>query len=254
MKLEIQALCQKGIVRDNNEDMVSVGGILLRDNEMAFPVELNDNSQFYLLVADGMGGHEHGERASEGLLNYLNDCFKENVFTSENIEDELRSRVKAFSDRLNQEAEAEGQSRPMGCTLTGVVWMNGRAYLLNAGDSRTYRLRNGILRQLTTDETPRGITGDPMAEKWLLNCIGGSAEGRLTVYEITERLLDGDVLLICSDGLTDMISDESIETILADYPQPAQELYEVACLNGGKDNVSVIVAKISLSNPNNETA
>ena len=61
MKLEIQALCQKGIVRDNNEDMVSVGGILLRDNEMAFPVELNDNSQFYLLVADGMGGHEHGE-------------------------------------------------------------------------------------------------------------------------------------------------------------------------------------------------
>jgi protein phosphatase len=246
MKLEIQALCQKGIVRDNNEDMVSVGGILLRDNEMAFPVELNDNSQFYLLVADGMGGHEHGERASEGLLNFLNDCFKENVFTSENIEDELRSRVKAFSDRLNQEAEAEGQSRPMGCTLTGVVWMNGRAYLLNAGDSRTYRMRNGILRQLTTDETPRGITGDPMAEKWLLNCIGGGAEGRLTVYEITERLLDGDVLLICSDGLTDMISDESIETILADYPQSAQELYEVACLNGGKDNVSIVVAKMSM--------
>ena len=121
MKLEIQALCQKGIVRDNNEDMVSLGGILLRDSDMAFPVELNDDSQFYLLVADGMGGHELGERASEGLLNYLNDCFKENVFTSENVEDELRSRVKAFSDRLNQEAEAEGQGRPMGCTLTGVV-------------------------------------------------------------------------------------------------------------------------------------
>ena len=79
MKLEIQALCQKGIVRSNNEDMVSVGGIMLRDSEMAFPVELNDESQFYLLVADGMGGHEHGERASEELLNYLNDCFKENV-------------------------------------------------------------------------------------------------------------------------------------------------------------------------------
>ena len=241
MKLEIQALCQKGIVRDNNEDMVSVGGIFLRDNEMAFPVELNDNSQFYLLVADGMGGHEHGERASEGLLNYLNDCF-----TSENIEDELRSRVKAFSDRLNQEAEAEGQSRPMGCTLTGVVWINGHAYLINAGDSRTYRLRNGILRQLTTDETPRGITGDPAAEKWLLNCIGGGAEGSLTVCEITERLLDGDLLLICSDGLTDMVTDEGIETVLADNPQPAMELYDAACHYGGIDNVSIIVAKMSM--------
>lgn len=244
MKLEIQALCQKGIVRSNNEDMVSVGGIMLRDSEMAFPVELNDESQFYLLVADGMGGHEHGERASEELLNYLNDCFKENVFTSENIEDELRSRVKSLSDRLNQEAEAEGQTRPMGCTLTGVVWMNGRAYLLNAGDSRTYRLRNGILRQLTTDETPRGITGFPQASKLLLNCIGGGGKGRLTVVEITERLLDGDVLLVCSDGLTEMVSDEGIELILNEHAQMAKELYEAACLNGGRDNVSVIVAKL----------
>lgn len=247
MKLEIEALCQKGLVRENNEDMISLGGILLRDGEMAFPVELNENSQFYLLVADGMGGHEHGERASEGLLEYLNDCFKENVFAAETIEDELRSRVKSFSDSLNRQSQEEGQVMLMGCTLTGVVWVNGKAYLLNAGDSRTYRLRNGILRQLTTDETPRGITGNPLADKWLLNCIGGGAEGRLTVVEITDRLRDGDMLFICSDGLTDMVSDESIETILADYPQPAKELYDVACLNGGIDNVSVIVAKVSFS-------
>lgn len=246
MKLEIQALCQKGLVRENNEDMVSLGGILLRDSEMEFPVELNDNSQFYLLVADGMGGHEHGERASEELLEYLNECFKESVFSAETIEDELCSRVKAFSDDLNRQAEEEGQTMPMGCTLTGIVWVKGKAYLLNAGDSRTYRFRNGILRQLTTDETPRGITGDPLADKWLLNCIGGGAEGRLTVVEITERLRDGDMLLICSDGLTDMVSDEGIETVLADYPQPAKELYDVACLNGGIDNVSVIVAKLTI--------
>lgn len=249
MKLEIEALCQKGLVRENNEDMVSLGGILLRDSEMAFPVELNDESQFYLLVADGMGGHEHGERASEGLLNRLSECFKEKVFSSENIEDELRNEVKKFSDELNRQAYAEGQMLPMGCTLTGVVWANGKAYLLNAGDSRTYRLRNGILRQLTTDETERGITGNPYAGKGLLNCIGGGAEGRLMVVEITERLLDGDVLLVCSDGLTDMISDEAIETVLSDYPQPTKELYEAACLNGGHDNVSVVVARLILQTP-----
>ena len=246
MKMDIQAVCRVGIVRDNNEDMISIGGVLLRDDEMAFPVELDDESQFCLFVADGMGGHEHGELASQGLLGYLSDCLKEKVFGVDTIEDDLRDHVKRFSDELNRRAYDEGQQRPMGCTLTGVLWANGKAYLLNAGDSRTYRFRNGILRQLTTDETERGITGNAFAEKWLLNCIGGGAEGRLTVEEITDRLHDGDMLLICSDGLTDMVSDEGIETILSDDPQPAQELYDVACLNGGVDNVSVIVAKLTL--------
>lgn len=244
IKLEIQALCQKGIVRGNNEDMVSVGGILLRNSDMAFPVELSDESQFWLLVADGLGGHEFGERASEGLLNYLNDCFRAKVFTSENIEDELRNHVKAYSDRLNQEAVAEGQAKPMGCTLTGVVWDGAKAYLLNAGDSRTYRLRNGILRQLTTDETSRVVLGHPMAKRWLLNCIGGGSTGRLAVVDISDRLRDGDQLLICSDGLTDMLQDDDIEPILSQSERAAQELYDAACQQGGRDNVSVIVAKI----------
>ena len=247
IKIDIQAVCRVGMVRDNNEDMVSIGGVLLRDDEMAFPVDLDDDSQFYLLVADGMGGHEHGELASQGLLEYLGSSLKEKALDVDTIEDELSTYVKQFSDELNRRAYAEGQQRPMGCTLTGVLWSNGKVYLLNAGDSRTYRFRKGILRQLTTDETERGITGNINAEKWLLNCIGGGAEGRLTVVEITDRLRDGDMLLICSDGLTDMVTDEDIETVLTNHPQSAQELYALACENGGIDNVSVIVAKIGVS-------
>ena len=145
-KLQIQALCQVGIVRTNNEDMLSVGGILLRDDALSLPIELDGESQFHLLVSDGMGGHEFGERASQGLLEYLCECFKENRFRPETIEDDLRFHVKAFNDQLNRLAIEEGQRLPMGCTLTGVVWSQGKVYLLNAGDSRTYRFRNGILR------------------------------------------------------------------------------------------------------------
>ncbi len=245
MKLKIQALSKVGLVRDNNEDMLSVGGILVRDDALELPVvELDDESQFNLLVADGMGGHEHGERASQGLLEHLNDCFKNDLFHADSLENELRSQVKAFSDRLNQEAMEEGQSRPMGCTLTGFVWSHGKTLLLNAGDSRTYRYRDGILRRITQDDTLRDITSNPYESKALLNCVGGGAQCDLMVVDFSQRLLPNDTILICSDGLTDMLDDEEIETVLDESPQPVDELYEAACQRGGVDNVSIIVAKI----------
>lgn len=245
IQLEIQALSQVGLVRDNNEDMVSLGGILLRDDAMSLPIiTLDEESQFYLLVADGMGGHEHGERASQGLLEHLDHCFKEGLIKADTLEDDLRFYVKMFNDELNQQAKEEGQVRLMGCTLTGVVWSQGKAYLLNAGDSRTYRYRDGILRQLTQDETMRGLTGNPYDSKALLNCIGGGAEGNLMMEDLTERLHKGDLLLICSDGLTDMLSDEEIEQILSEPVLPVDDLYEAACGRGGVDNVSIILAKI----------
>lgn len=131
----------------------------------------------------------------------------------------------------------------MGCTLTGVIWHYGRIWLVNAGDSRTYRFREGMLRQLTTDETERGITGDPNANKLLLNCLGGGTDGHLHVDSLDGKLLEGDVLLICSDGLNDMVSDEEIEAALLDGATAA-DLYRMACEGGGVDNTSVIIAKI----------
>lgn len=245
MKLEIQGLSKVGMIRTNNEDMISLGGILLRDDVLSFPIQLDDESQFHLLVADGMGGHEYGERASQGLLEFLVQCFKDGWIHPETLENDLRFQVRSFSVRLNHQAAEEGQLMPMGCTLTGVVWSQGKVYLLNAGDSRTYRFRNGILRQLTQDETVRAITGNPYDSKGLVNCIGGGCEGHLHVADITERLSEGDQLLICSDGLTDMVPDEDIEKVLSESEDPADELYALACRNGGEDNVSIILAQIS---------
>lgn len=243
-KLDIHALSDKGLIRDNNEDMVSVGGILLRDDRISLPVDIDEESVFHLLLADGMGGHEHGERASEMLLQHLSQCFQQKMFTVDDIEDQLREQVKLLSDRLNDMAYQEGQQRPMGCTLTGVVWFGGKVYLLNAGDSRTYRFRNPYLRQLTQDQTERGITGRPEASKLLLNCVGGGCFGRLIVEDITDMLLSGDTLLVCSDGLSDMVDDETIEHILAESDDAARDLYQTACDNGGHDNISIILATL----------
>ena len=244
-RLDIHALCEQGPVRDNNEDMVSVGGILLRNDRLDLPVEIDDDSVFHLLVADGMGGHEHGERASEALLEHLNEGFKQQLFTAENAEEALCEQVRLLSDELNRQAEMEGQERPMGCTLTGLVWLGHRVYMVNAGDSRTYLFRDPYLRQLSVDQTERGLTGDPEASKYLLNCIGGGSYGRLVVEDITDRLLDGDLLLVCSDGLSDMVNDAAMEAVLGHTDDPLPLLYEMACDKGGYDNISVIVARLT---------
>lgn len=246
MKLEIHAVNDIGCFRTNNEDMMSVGGILLRDASLELPVEIDDESDsyFYILVSDGMGGHEKGEEASELLLKCISDSFMDGRISPENAEDSLRELVAEVSLTLNRRGIEENQERILGCTLTGVIWIGAKAYLVNAGDSRTYRLRNGILKQLTTDDTERGITGDENASKLLLNAIGGGSHGWLTVEDITDRIMEGDTILVCSDGLTDMVDDEGIEEILCSNERPAESLVETANRNGGADNISVIVAHL----------
>lgn len=246
MKLEIHAVNDVGCSRTNNEDMMSVGGILLRDSSLELPVEIDDESDsyFYILVSDGMGGHEKGEEASELLLKCISDSFMNGRISPGNAEDSLRQLVSDVSCTLNMRGIEENQERILGCTLTGVIWIGAKVYLVNAGDSRTYRLRSGILKQLTTDDTERGITGDENASKLLLNAIGGGSHGRLTVEDITDRIIEGDTILVCSDGLTDMVDDEGIEEILCSNERPAESLVETANRNGGADNISVIVAHL----------
>ena len=250
MKLIIEALCHKGLVRENNEDAVSVGGLFLRDDTASLTLTTPDEGYFYLLVSDGMGGHENGEEASEYTLKTVNEALQDGRIGPDSFEEDMRAVVHKVSEDLNGWAAERGQAHPMGCTLTGVVWYNGHMYLVNAGDSRTYRIRGGILRQLTTDETERGLTGDPTASKYLLNCIGGGCEGRLTIDSLDGKLLEGDTLLVCSDGLTDMVPEEAIEESLTEgetFPSnvpPSISLLQKAFEGGGADNISIILAQV----------
>jgi protein phosphatase len=251
MKIEIQAICDKGRVRENNEDALSIGGTFLRDDAINLTVDVQENAVFYLLVSDGMGGHEKGEEASEITLEELKEQFAMNEIQPDTFIDDINEAGKYISYKLNNAAYDQGQSKPMGCTLTGVVWHYGTIYLVNAGDSRTYRFRGGILRQLSTDQTERGITDNPQASKALLNCIGGGLTGKVLTDDITNKIIDNDVILICSDGLTDMLTDDEIEALLNEGITTdgmgqglAEKLKEKACEAGGYDNVSIILAKL----------
>ncbi len=243
MKLDIQAICHKGLVRDGNEDAVSVGGLLLRDDRTSLTVGVPPDGFFHLLVSDGMGGHEKGEVASRFALEEIHEQLSLHHISSEKFEDDIREAAAYISFKLNRTAADQGQARPMGCTLTGVIWHYGRIWLVNAGDSRTYRFREGMLRQLTADDTERGVTGDPSASKLLLNCLGGGTEGRLAVEDIGGKIMEGDAILICSDGLADMVSDEDIESSLA-AGAGSEDLLRMACEEGGADNISIIIAKV----------
>ena len=264
MKLEIQAICHKGLVRQNNEDALSIGGILLRDDSVSLSVTVPEDGYFYLLASDGMGGHENGEQASLQTLEGMKRFFEtgQTPVSSGPIDDfdeALRGVARDISCRLNDQAATEGQDRPMGCTLSGVIWYYGSVRLINAGDSRVYRMRGGIVRQLTTDDNERGLTGDPQASKLLLNCIGGGTEGHLDIRSLDGKIRPGDILLICSDGLSDMVETDELETILSSagceleseevsgtegLDRTATDLLRIACEHGGHDNISIILARV----------
>lgn len=243
MKLNVQAVCDRGLLREQNEDAVSVNGLFLRDDAVGLTVDTPEEGFFYLLVSDGMGGHEKGEEASRFALEEMEEQFSFHHIQPDRFEDDVREAARYINFKLNRAAAEDGQARPMGCTLTGVVWHYGRIWLVNAGDSRTYRFREGILRQLTVDDTERGITGDPAASKLLFNCLGAGADGLLRVESLDGKLLEGDLLLICSDGLCDMVPDEGIEAALA-ADATASDLCRLACDAGGADNISIILARV----------
>lgn len=264
MKLEIQAICHKGLVRQNNEDAISIGGILLRDDSVSLSVTVPEDGYFYLLASDGMGGHENGEQASLQTLEGMKRFFEtgqtpDSSGPIDDFDEALRGVARDISCRLNDQAATEGQDRPMGCTLSGVIWYYGSVRLINAGDSRVYRMRGGIVRQLTTDDNERGLTGDPQASKLLLNCIGGGTEGHLDIRSLDGKIRPGDILLICSDGLSDMVETDELETVLSaagceleseeapgteGLDRTATDLLRIACEHGGHDNISIILARV----------
>ena len=120
-------------------------------------------------------------------------------------------------------------------------------------------MRGGIVRQLTTDDNERGLTGDPQASKLLLNCIGGGTEGHLDIRSLDGKIRPGDILLICSDGLSDMVETDELETVLSaagceleseevsgteGLDRTATDLLRIACEHGGHDNISIILARV----------
>jgi protein phosphatase len=231
--LRYAARSDRGLIRGNNQDSVYAGPRLLA-------------------VADGMGGHAAGDVASKVVIAALEHL--DDDTPSGDLLQSLREAVFEGSEHLREVIRESPQLEGMGTTLTAILFAGGRLGLCHVGDSRAYLVRDGQLSQITHDDTfvqtlidDGRITAEeanshPQRSLLLRALNGQEVEPDLSMREARA----GDRYLLCSDGLSGVVSEETIADALKD-PDPeatADRLVELALRSGGPDNVTVIVADV----------
>lgn len=215
-------------------------------------------------IADGMGGHMSGEIASQSTLDELVSRIRFHVENmngparQEDYYDVVLGAVIACNELVLEKNRSNGCSlgQGMGTTLVGAYFLKNRKQVVffNVGDSRLYRLRAGCLEQLTRDHTmyqnwvDSGQKGTAPSKNILISAIGLLEKIQPDIA--LENVLEGDTFLLCSDGLSNMISSESLQAVLirnigCSPEQVCKELISLANTNGGDDNISVVMIKVS---------
>ncbi|MFA7242194.1 MAG: Stp1/IreP family PP2C-type Ser/Thr phosphatase [Sulfuricellaceae bacterium] len=239
--LEIVKLTDPGMVRSHNEDSVGF-----------------DADSGFAILADGMGGYNAGEVASGMAVAMLSDNLKAALR-------EGRSDMKALAGEeiqktngaIFQAAQSQPQYNGMGTTLVLALFRNNRVTVAHIGDSRLYRLRGDQFEQVTRDHSllqeqidsgmiTREDARHSHNKNLVTRALGVEPEVEIEVHEYP--VLPGDLFLLCSDGLNDMVTDEDIQLTVglmgANLEMAAQQLVQMANDNGGRDNVSVILVRV----------
>lgn len=246
MKIDVHAVTDRGCLREHNEDRVLIGSELVRESvRKQISIRVEEAASYVVAIADGMGGHQAGEVAAETVLDLLAQRVKCLLpgLSSHELERELKQWAVDTHRCLLEEGERDVSKRGMGTTLVGVLFYEGAAYCLSAGDSRLYRFRDGLLVRLTEDHSLEEFSGGQ--SRALLNSFGAGATVFLDFRRV--RVLEGDTLLLCSDGLTTMLSDEEVEEIVRTCSDPLDELIMRAKHRGGHDNISIVLIGIGSS-------
>jgi protein phosphatase len=274
VRIEFGAMTHPGKVRSNNEDHFLVARLCksMQVCQASLPDEgstlFSDEEGYLMAVADGMGGAAAGERASalavtsveSFVLNTLKwflhlDKKEEHVLFRE-----LREGLERADRTIFERARANPDLFGMGTTLTMAYSVATDLYIAHVGDSRAYLYHDGDLARLTTDHTlvqvliDGGALSPQDAKKHnrrnvVTNVVGGPCEGiDAEIHKL--RVADGDVLLLCTDGLTEPVDDDKIAEILALFPnaqEACRQLVDVALSQGGPDNVTVVAARYGVS-------
>lgn len=228
------ALTDVGLVRSRNEDSF-----------------LAQPARGVWAVADGMGGHAFGDVASRMVVEAIDalpapDNMAQFVAAA-------RARIVSANQQLRDEAAAR-RVPVMGSTVVALLACGHEAACLWAGDSRIYLYRNGRLQQLTRDHSQAeefrargvapGLDVSPAISNMITRAVGAAEE--LEVDALTLEVRDGDMLLLCSDGLSNPVDEHGIAGALAggDCAQAAQSLVAQALANGGRDNITVVVVRV----------
>jgi PPM family protein phosphatase len=253
VRVDVGARSDTGRVREGNEDRFKL---------------IPERNLFVL--SDGMGGQASGEVASymavEAVAAHFQDADSDPslplvgppvVGLSEKT-NRLASAVRLANHVIYESAQENPERRGMGATIVAVQFDDLRMSLAHVGDSRVYCLRSGEIERLTQDhslvaeQVRHGMLSEYEAEKSamqsvLLRALGMEPE---TPVDADERLLiDGDAILLCSDGLTRMVTDEEIAATLLEYPvaqEAAEQLVDRANEAGGEDNITVIVLRLAI--------
>lgn len=247
LTLEIAAETDVGVIRNLNEDSIATNGKL-----------------GLLVLADGMGGYKSGNVASglatRSIMEVMEGGLKQNAFGDARTL--LRQAITAANQLIFTESSKlsqgdAGKEQIMGSTVALLHLHDGRVTLAHVGDSRIYRLRNGRLELLTHDHSivqeqiDLGMVSARDAETshnrhLVTRGLGLKEDVEVSLADSETRA--GDIFLLCSDGLNDMVEDADIELVLdslqANLPLAARQLVMIANDNGGEDNISVILAKV----------
>ena len=249
--LEVATATDPGMVRSHNEDSIAA-----------------DAASGFVILADGMGGYNAGEVASGIAAALLGTNLKQVLTSAEpgGIEPEsgeplavkiLREQIAGANVSIYQAARSQPQYAGMGTTLVVGLFYDNRLSVAHIGDSRLYRLRQDEFKQITRDHSllqeqiDSGMISEQMAKlshnKNLVTRALGidpEVEPEIHTYEVEA----GDIYLLCSDGLSDMVEDSEISLTLsslqANVQLASQQLVQMANDNGGRDNVSVILVRV----------
>jgi serine/threonine protein phosphatase PrpC len=234
----LAALSDRGLVRERNEDAIAIDGKQVKDEELT-AIVLSPGPH-NLVLADGLGGHARGDVASSLVAKHLSGA---NLDSPETCLEAIRSVNWVIYYEMQRDQSLLG----MGSTVAGAVLLDHQICWFNVGDSRVYRFRSRELRQLSIDHIPYWDTmGNARRSHVLTQSLGGSslASDVLPAIGKTDFYKD-DILLLCSDGLTDVIDDDTIATVLAGHPTASlavRVLVDLALHEGAPDNVSVLIA------------
>lgn len=238
MKLIASALTDVGLRRSNNEDSICA-----------------DVENGLFIVADGMGGHAAGEVASAVAVKTICSQLPPVAAPPLDAAACLQAAFHTASRSIHSYASADVAKRGMGTTLSVLYIEDKTIHLAHVGDSRIYRLRDSLLEQLSIDHSlvaeqlRQGLISAEEARNSqmrniLLQAVG--LEDKADVFQLRLPLLNGDLFLLCSDGLSDMLDDVQISKLLEQklpIHQITEQLVEAAKEAGGRDNISVIVIK-----------
>jgi len=243
----VAGLTDVGVVRNQNEDAIFFS------NEPIGPLP-----NLYI-VADGMGGHNAGEVASQHTIEVVSDYFRnyQESIQEDNYLDLMVSAVQEANSSVFAKSEANPSMSGMGTTITACVISHGKIFIAHVGDSRSYTIAPNRITRITTDHTyveELVLMGEITAEeartharKNVLNRALGT-QPLCEVDGIVEELLDTSAILLCSDGLSNMLEDNALMNIVNSMgyvEQRVKMLIDEANYRGGHDNISAILIDVS---------